>query len=341
MLRGFTTIYDDLHKKVIYGFLALFGVLILGIIGYMFIEKDFTLLDAFYMTVITMTTTGFKEVKPLTDQGKIFTVFIIFSGVLAIAYTGGRAAQLLIETQIFRIRRMGKKMQNLSDHYIVCGYGRMGRRVCEELKKNKAKFVVIERDESIINDLKEKNYIYVIGDASNDEILKNAGIANAKGIVTVTHSDAENVFTALTAKQLNPNIYVISRAVDEGSETKLLKAGVDRVVKPFEIGSSKMVQLLLRPKVSDFIEGIARKENINIGLEEVVIANDSPLVGLTLAGSSLRKELNIIIVAIHKVNGDFVYNPSADTIILAGDQLIAIGNNDDLVKLAHLSHGNK
>ncbi len=307
----------------------------------MIIEKDFSLLDAFYMTVISMTTTGFKEVKPLSDSGKIFTVIVIFSGVLAIAYTGGRAAQLLIEMQIFRRRRMGRKMQNLSGHYIVCGYGRMGRSICEELRKNGAKFVVIERDDSKIEELTENDYLFVIGDASNDEVLKRAGIENANGIVTVTHSDAENVFTALSAKQINPNIYVISRAVDEGSEIKLLKAGVNRVVKPFEIGSSRMVQLLLRPKVSDFIEGIARKENINIGLEEITVADFSPLVGLSLSESPLRSELNIIVVAIHKVNGDFVYNPNAGTKILGGDQLIAIGRSEDLEKLVHLCQNQK
>ncbi len=305
------------------------------------IEKDFSFLDAFYMTVISMTTTGFKEVKPLSDGGKIFTVVVIFAGVIAIAYTGGRAAQLLIESQIFRRRRMDRKMQNLSGHYIVCGYGRMGTQICEGLQKNGAKFVIIEKDESKVEEMRERGYIFVIGESSNDEVLKYAGVENAKGIVTVTHSDAENVFTALSAKQINPKIYIISRAVDEGSETKLLKAGVDRVVKPFEIGGSRMVQLLLRPKVTDFIEGIARKENINIGLEEIAVAEFSSLVGLSLLESPIRKDLNIIVVAIHKANGDFEYNPSANTKIMADDQLIAIGKSEDLEKLVHLCQGAK
>ncbi len=293
------------------------------------------------MTVISMTTTGFKEVKPLSDGGKIFTVGVIFAGVLAMAYTGGRAAQILIESQIFRRRRMDKKMQKLSGHYIVCGYGRMGKQICDGLKKNGAKFIIVEKDEAKIDVMREKGFLYVIGESSNDEVLKSAGIKNAKGIVTVTHSDAENVFTALSAKQLNPKIYVISRAVDEGSETKLLKAGVDRVVKPFEIGGSRMVQLLLRPKVTDFIEGIARKENINIGLEEIEVVEFSPLVGQSLSESPIRKELNIIVVAIHKANGDFEYNPSARTKIMANDQLIAIGKNEDLEKLVRLCQETK
>ncbi len=320
------------------GLLAIVVVIITGTIGYSILEKNFSVFDAFYMTIITISTTGFREVRELSLPGRILTIFLIITGVLAIAYSGGRGVQFLIETQIFRRRRMSKKLEELENHYIVCGYGRMGMQICEGLIENNASFVVIENNPTKIEKLIERGFLFINGDATSDEILLNAGIKKAKGIVAVIKTDADNVFTTLSAKELNPNIFIVARAVDEGTEPKLVKAGAHRVVKPYELGGNRMVQLLLRPGVIDFIEGVARNKDIDISLEEIQLYAGSSLIGKTLADSPVRKDLNIIIVAIFREDGKFIYNPTSSTEFQKGDKLIAIGEQKSLAKLTILCH---
>ena len=202
-----------LFKQVIYGLLLLSFIVVIGTVLYMIIE-GFGFIDALYMTIITISTTGFKEVKTLSDSGRLLTISLILSGVLTIAYTGGRAAQLIIETQIFRRRRMSRQLGQLKEHYIVCGYGRMGREVCESLSENDVPFLVIENEASKIEELIEKNMLFIHGDAANDEVLEEAGIKLAKGLAAVVRSDAENVFITLSAKELNKNLYIVSRAIE-------------------------------------------------------------------------------------------------------------------------------
>lgn len=329
---------NHLLKQVIYGLTILTLIVVAGTLLYETIE-GFSFIDALYMTIITISTTGFREVKPLSDNGRLLTIFLIISGVLTVAYTVGRAAQLIIETQIFRRRRMSKQLGQLKNHYIVCGYGRMGREVCESLSENDVPFLVIEKEISKIEELIEKNILFLHGDAANDEILEQAGIKLAKGLAAVVRSDAENVFITLSAKELNKNLFIVSRAIEEGAESKLRRAGAHRVVKPYELGGKRLVQLLLRPGVIDFIEGVAKKKGVNIHLEEISIQNQCDIVGKTLAESPLRKELNIMVVGISKIDGKFIYNPLSSEIIEIGDKLIAIGETDNLVKLNKIVMG--
>jgi len=319
--------------------LALFLVILLGTIGFYFLGNDWTLLDALYMTIISISTTGFKEVRPLSEIGKIFTIIIIIMGVGTIAYSGGRGVQLLIETQLFGRRRMNKKVQELKNHYIVCGFGRMGRYICEELKHSKVPFVVIEQEEAKVEILKEMDYLYVQGNATIDETLVRAGIERAKGLVAVLTNDAENVFASLSAKVLNPKVFVVARAVQEETESKLKKAGADRVVKPYEIGGTRMANLLIRPGVVEFIDVVALGKNFDLTLEEVIVSPHSALIGKTLAESPLRKDLNIMIVAIFRKDGQFIYNPKSSVTIQKGDRLIAIGEGSNLPKLNQLCLG--
>ncbi len=325
----------NIYKKLQIGLTLILTVMLIGTFGYMFIEK-WTLLDSFYMTVITISTTGFKEIKPLSTPGMVLTVFLIISGVLAIAYTGGRGVQLLVESQIIRRRRMSKKLEEISDHYIVCGFGRMGSQIAEHLLENNLKFVVVENEVNNVAKLNDLGYLFVDGDATDDDALIKAGVQRAKGLVAVLSTDAENVFTTLSARELKSDIFIVARAIDEGTEGKLKKAGADRVVKPYELGGNRMVQLLLRPSVTDFIEGVARKRDVDISLEQIIVSEESELVGLTLAESPIRSELNIIIIAIDKSGGHFVYNPKSATIIEAEDKLIAIGGIESLNKLNKL-----
>lgn len=276
------------------GLLALFIIILIGTIGFEIIENKWDFIDSFYMTIITISTTGFKEVHPLSRPGKIFTVFLIIAGVLAIAYTGGKAAQILFEKQIFRRRRMGKKLELMANHYIVCGYGRMGKQICEALKENKEQFVVIENAAHKIDQLIEQNFLFVNGDATTDDALIKAGIERAKGLAAVVKTDAENVFATLSAREINKDLYIVARAIDEGTESKLKKAGANRVVLPYELGGNRMVQLLLRPGVMDFIDGVARNRDVAISLEEITVSPNSHLVNQTLIDSPIRKELNII-----------------------------------------------
>ncbi len=308
------------------------SVILSGTIGYMIIE-GWSFIDSFYMTIITISTTGFKEIRPLSTPGMILTVFLIIMGVVAIAYTGGRGVQLLVETQILRKKKMERKLSAVSDHYIICGFGRMGKQIAEHIKENELQSVVIENEPNNVNTLEELNYLFVNADATDDDALIKAGVERAKGLVAVLGTDAENVFTTLSARELNSKLFIVSRAIDEGTEGKLKKAGADRVVKPYELGGNRMVQLLLRPGVTDFIEGIARKKEVDISLEQIIVSKNSNLIGLTLAQSPIRKELDIIIIAIDKSHGKFVYNPKSSTIIEGGDKLIAIGHVEKLNKL--------
>ncbi len=328
---------QNVFKKLEIGLGIIFIVILTGTFGYMILE-DWTFLDSFYMTVITISTTGFKEVRPLSTAGMVLTVFLIITGVLSIAYTGGRGVQLLVESQILRRRRMAKKLELISQHYIVCGFGRMGSQIAEHLLENNLNFVVIENEPNNVAKLIELGYLFVDADATDDDALIKAGVKRAKGLVAVLSTDAENVFTALSARELNSKLFIVARAIDEGTEGKLKKAGADRVVKPYELGGNRMVQLLLRPGVTDFIEGVAKRRDVQISLEEIEVCKGSQLVGLSLAESPIRSELNIIIIAIDKSGGNFVYNQQSSAKIEAGDKLIAIGHGDNLNKLNTLCY---
>ncbi len=326
-------------KQLRLSFLFLFMIVVTGTLGYMFLE-NWSLLDSLYMTVITMTTTGYEEVHQLSNEGRIFTIVLIILGVMSLAYVGGRAIQVLFENQIFRRRRMSKEISSLKDHYIVCGYGRMGKYICEELEAEKAKFVVIDNDISKTELLNELGYMYVQGDSTSDAVLLEAGVKQAKGLVAVLSNDAENVFTTLSAKVLNPGLYVVARAIADETESKLRKAGADKVVKPYETSGTRMAALLLRPGVTDFIDVVARGKGIDLNIEEISVDVKSELIDKALADTFIRKELNVIIVAINKAKDNrFIYNPGPSTKIEAGDKLIALGEKNSLTKLQDLCLG--
>jgi len=246
--------------------------------------------------------------------------------------------QILIESTFFRRKKMQNKIEKLSDHYIVCGFGRMGNHICKDLKNAGVPFVVIENNPDSQKKLDESEYLYDIGDASSDSILLRTGVKKAKGLVAVLSSDAENVFTTLSAKSLNSNIFVVARAIDEGTGSKLLKAGADRVVKPYELGGTRMAEILLRPGVMDFIDVVAGNKKMDIQIEEITVKKDSLMHKKTLAElPALRNELNVIIVAIqNEEKGIFIYNPKSDTIVDEGNKLIAIGEPTSLSKLKEL-----
>ena len=324
-------------KQIVPGFFLLIFLAGFGTVGYVIIE-GWTMFDAFYMTIITISTTGFKELHPISETGRVLTTFLIIAGVGTIAYMGGRAVQAIVEYQVFRRRKLHRKVAELKNHYIVCGYGRLGKPICEELNERDTSFVVIERNEKIADILVEKGYLYIIGDATEDEVLLGAGIKRASGLVAVLATDADNVYVTLTAKVLKPDVFVVTRAIDDEAEKKLKRAGANRIVKPYEIGASRMAHLLTRPAVADFMDIVAREKgnSVDLNLEEILVEDSSSLLNKTLAETSLRQNLNIILVAIFRENGDFVYNPTSSAKLMAGDRLIAIGQEKDLAVLNKL-----
>ncbi|MFW6363352.1 MAG: potassium channel family protein [Spirochaeta sp.] len=331
-------ISQTLSRQVALAAFLLAAAICIGTFGYMLIE-GWSFADSFYMTIITLTTTGFREVHPLSQPGRLLTVFVILAGLASIAYLGGRLVQLLVESYLIRRGKMERKISHLANHIIVCGFGRMGRHVCEDLHSEKASFVIIENDPDIGEELDRLGYLYLIGDSSSDELLRKARVENARGLISVVSSDAENVFTTLTAKALNPKLFVVTRAVNDETGPKLKTAGADRVIKPYELVGHRLTQLVLRPGIVEYMETVARAHGQDISIEEVILCPDSPLVGQSLAESPLRSKLNIIIVAIQRPDGTLLYNPSSRQILQPNDRLVAIGEISRLKDLSVLCGG--
>jgi voltage-gated potassium channel len=331
----------EIKKKLIIISILILGVVTFGTVGYMIIEElDF--LNALYMTVITIATVGFKEVKELSEVGKFFTIILIFSGFGVFAYAMTTGAKILIEGEIkevFKKKKMKKEIDALNNHYIVCGYGRMGKILCKEFKANNVDFVVIEKSEENLKD--EENLLYLIGDATKDEILKSAGIKRAKGIISLLPSDAENLYVVVSARFLNPEIFIVARATDEEARIKLKMAGANKAICPYYIGGLRIAQSVLRPNVIDFLEFATGSEFKDIQIEEILVLRDSNLVGKTLKEAKIGEKLKVIVVGIKRADGKIESNPSANTIIKAEDIIIGIGPSESLSLLSQIAKGEK
>ena len=301
--------------------------------------EGWRLLDAVYMTVITLGTVGFREIHDLSDAGKLFTMGLIVVGVSVLGYIVGSLAQIMFEGQIQRIigrKKVEKKIGELSAHYIICGFGRIGSLICKEFKANGLKFVIIEKSMETIERLEEEGYLYLKGDATLDETLLKAGIERAKGLISVVTSDTENVYITLTARGLNADLYIMSRSGEEGSDIKLKRAGANKVVSPYTIGGNRMAQSILRPNVVDFIEIATGREHMELQMEEIDIPPHSAFVGETLVTSGFRKEIGVIIVGIKNRHGKMVFNPHSQTKIDERDTLIVLGDPTAIHKLEDL-----
>ncbi len=326
------------HLTVILGILV--TILAVGTAGYRVIE-GWSWEDCLYMVVITLSTVGYGEVRELSPEGKAFTMLLIVAGVGLVTYAIGTITRMIVEGEIQTIlgrRRTMSRIRRLKDHYIICGYGRIGSLVAQEFERRPLPFVVIERDERRVVQIPER-YAVVVGDATEEEVLVKAGIERARGLVTVLHSDADNLFVTLTARGLNPNLFILARYEEEKTEAKLLRAGADKVVSPYIIGGTRMAMAVTRPNVIDFIELATTSESLGLQMEEVLVQGGSPLVGVPLAESPIRSELGIIVVAIKRRSGHMEFNPSAQSAPEAGDQLIVIGEYEHLVRLDRLAAG--
>ncbi len=325
------------QKKLINPIIAIVCVISIGTIGYMLIEA-WSLFDAFYMTIITLTTVGYNEVHHLSDMGRAFSIVLILSGVGTMFYMFGVVAKVMLEGEIREIlgrKKLSKKIESLKDHYIICGYGRMGSIICRELMQSNAPFVVVEGDPDIVSSM-DADYLALQGDATQDSILKQAGIDKARGLISVLSSDANNLYVVLSARGLNPNLKIVARASEEGAEQKLMRAGADNVVSPYNIGALRIAHSLLKPAVVDFIELATKSENLELQMEEVRVKKSSKIIGKTIHECGIRKDLGVIIVAIKRDSGKMEFNATSTSVIKKGDTLIAMGETEQLKALEEL-----
>ncbi len=322
--------------------LLITAVVVAGVSGYMLIE-GWGLMDALYMTVISLTTVGYREVHPLSAAGRIFTMGLIVSGVGSLFVLIGMASVVMLEGRLQNIigrRKVRKEIAKMRNHYIVCGYGRMGRIICQEFARKNIPFVIIEKDQQVFDGIGE-TMPAIHGDDSREDVLKAAGIARARGLVSVVSSDAANVYITLTARELAPDIFIVARAGEEGSEKKLLRAGANKVISPYVIGGSRIAQAILRPAVVDFIELVTGSEHLDLQMEEVEIQEKSSICNVTLPESGIRRQLNVIVVAIKKAAGHMVFNPAPTTLLERGDRLIVLGGMESLARLEDIAQGRR
>lgn len=325
--------------------LSLFMLLVLNLIGtifYMLIE-GWSFVDSFYMTVITIATVGFGEVLPLSPAGRVFTVILIYLGIGIATTAITNAAALALGPLLWgslREKRMKEMIKELNNHYIVCGYGRMGRQIITDLRARKESFVLVDANESLSEQLLDEQIPFIIGDATDDDTLYAAGLRRAKGLVAALSGDAPNIMTVLTARELNPRIFIVARVVRADSESKLRRAGANRVVNPYQIGGHRISLSLLRPAVHDFLDHIFHfGDNRNIDIGQVRVRAYSELEGETLATSGLRDKYNVSILAIKEPTGKLEITPNPNTRLRANSELIIIGPPEAIYELERETMG--
>jgi voltage-gated potassium channel len=322
--------------------LAPIALIVAGTLGYTWIE-GWPVFDALYMTVITLSTVGYAETHELSVKGRAFTIVLILVGVFTLVYAATEFLRAMLSGELQAIlgrQRMERSLAELKHHLIVCGFGRMGRLVCREFSGQRLPFVVIDREEGVLEDFGISHGIPLHGDATDDDVLRRAGVERARALVTVAASDADNLYITMSARLLNDRLFIVARAESELAGQKLTRAGANRVVSPYVIGGSRVAQAVLRPSVMDFIELATRTEHLDLQIEETRIAANSPLTGTTLRDSRLRQEQEIIIVAIKRASGEMVFNPPGDALMAAGDTLISLGSREQLDRLDALAGGN-
>lgn len=319
----------------IFAAVVLFLIVVGSTFGYMLIE-GWNAWDAFYMTIITITTVGYREVHELSMAGQAFTVLVLIFGVGAALYTFTLMAAGVVEGALpkrFQRRRAARMLATIKDHFIICGYGRIGSLVASHFRRQHIPYVIVERSQERQQAALDDGELAVEGDASSEDILKHVGIERARGLIAAVSTDAENVYAILSARVLRPDLFIIGRAEGEEAALKLKRAGADRVVSPYQIGAVQMAQTALRPAVVDFFELATSAENVELAMEEVMIAPGSKLVDQSLLQANLRQQFGIIVVGIQRQDGHMEFNPEPETTIRSGDRLVVLGRPESLKRL--------
>ncbi len=325
-------------QRLVVPSLLLIIIFAAGTSGFMLLEK-LSVLNALYMVVITVSTVGFQEVAHLSDYGKIFTMVLIIGGVGTMAYAIGQFGEMIVEGQIIGYRRkraMEKKISGMKNHYIICGYGRVGHQVAQELKEEKVPFVVIDPKPATAEELQEQKIPHIIDEESSDDALENANIKSAKALISCVDSDAANVLIILSAKALNPKLEIVARATDEKALCKLKKAGADKVIMPYYIAGCKMVAMALKPVATDFIDTVMHKGEIQLNIKEFLMRKNSKLSGKTLGKSQVRQISGATVLAIRHKDGAFESQPGAASYVKEDDVVVVIGTADQLEKFASM-----
>ena len=317
--------------------LAVFGAMLLGTVMFRVLE-GWSILDSLYVTAQTVTTVGFGDLTPRTPYGRAFAVVFMMVSVGIVLYALTSTVQAIVHSELFASYGHARKMSKMRDHFIICGAGRVGSHLIRNLRASNGTFLVIENDAAKVDALVDLGISVLPRDATLEETLREAGVEHARGLATCLPDDADNVYVVLTARDLNPKLHIVARAAEEQAESKLIRAGSNRVVAPTIIGGHRMAMALTKPAVGDFLDSITAN-HLELGFEQLEVDPVSTLVGRKLSESVIRSELNIVIVSIRRNDGEIIFNPSGEAKIESGDMLIAIGNAESLKRLSALAGG--
>ena len=318
--------------------IALALTIVFGTIGFSLIE-GWSVADSFYVTVQTLTTVGYGDLPPRTAAGRGFAVIVMLIGVGGVALAASTIVQSVVQSELvstFGQRRQSKRMKKMHDHYIICGSGRVGSHLVRDLQQADAPFVIIENDAARAAEFTQKGFHVLVGDATLEETLKEAGVVRARGLAACLPNDADNVYVVLTARDLNARLHIVARAAEEQAEAKLVRAGANHVVAPTIIGGHRMAISLTKPAVGEFFDSITGSK-IGLGFEQVLVEAGSSLIGRVLRETPIRAELDIVIISIRRANGETIFNPSGEAVIQSGDILIAIGKLEALTRLNEMA----
>jgi len=313
-----------------------------GAVGFYLIE-GWSFLASLYVAAQTVTTVGYGDLTPATRNGRIFATIFMLGGVGVVLYALTTTVHAIVQSELLASmgqRRLSRKMRKLRNHFIICGAGRVGSHLTRALLSSAETFVVIEQDPQKVAELNDLGVTVLVRDATLEESLRDAGVEHARGLAACLPDDADNVYVVLTARDLNPRMHIVARAVEEQAEPKLIRAGANRVVAPTIIGGHRMAMALTKPEVDDFLGSITANK-LELAFEQLEVSGDSSLAGQRLSETTIRSELDIVVVSIRRSDGKILFNPSGEAMIQSGDVLIAIGRAESLMKLAALAKGSE
>jgi voltage-gated potassium channel len=321
------------RREILFAALFLVLLLVVGMVGYRVIE-GWSIMDGLYMTFITLSTIGFGEVRTLTTAGRLFTIFIGLSGIGIVAFVAARSAQLLLTSERLRQRQILRKIARMDNHFIICGYGRIGKRVVEDLQHAEKPFVIVDLNPDEVAAAQEAGLPALQGDAEDENVLREAGIERAQGLILLLPEDSDNVFATLVAHDLQPDLFILARTNDVKNRRKLMQAGATKVIAPLDVGADRISQVVLRPNVDQFMERVLRTTSLGLQMDEVEVEDDAPLAGKSLAESNFRQQFDAIVIAI--IEGkteEMKFNPGPHDRVNAGDTLVVLGSEEMISRL--------
>jgi len=310
------------------------SLLIIGTSGFYFIGgNDWSLIDSAYMTFLTLSTVGFTEVHPLSDAGRIWAIILIIFGVTGVGILLSNIGDILSQFGNYRSKKMENKINKLKNHFIICGYGRMGAVIANELKEKKLPFVIIEKNEQKVDLMQNNNILCLLGDATSDETLKSARIEYSVGVVVVLDTDQDNLFVTMSIRTLNPSVFLLSRCSKEVNASKLKRAGADKVVNPYTAGGHRIAEMLSSPLIEDSVSIVSPShQNIDLSVDEIALSKLSAYHNTMIKESKLREDYNLIIVGIVDENGQSIINPAPDTVLLNNQTIMILGDKTNMGK---------